>query len=88
MTTIILKSGHKANVTKLSYHPPGLESSFDYKEFWRIELNAKTFYAGRGAELAKREIVIWYPTGKMWSSFGLTLKSAFQGACDDAFLNI
>lgn len=93
MTTIHSSfSGHTLYVGKLHVSEVASELSHwsDYKEFWVVknwDKSGVTFmYLGRGHAQAPRQIVAWYPGGKMWSSFGMTLKAAIEGAQRDGWL--
>lgn len=60
----------------------------DYKEFWTclIPGSRRPYYLGRGHKDGPGQIVVWFPNGNMWSSYGSTLNEAIELATADAYL--
>lgn len=72
--------------------PKGLEYTESYKTFYKVQnwdaSGVVFMYLGKGHEQAPKQIVAWYRnTGSMWSSFGLTLQEAIEGAQRDGWLS-
>lgn len=94
MKKIRTASGHELTVTSVEgalerASVPALANKDNYPTLYRVWLAGRVvMYLGKGYGEAPREIVAWYPNGRMWSSFGDSLKSTVEGAMKDAWLYI
>lgn len=86
-------SGHTLYVESITFDdlPEKIKpSAKEYSKFWIVRNWDKDghifMYLGKGYKYAPKEIVAWYPGGGHWSSFGLTLQSAIDGAQKDGWM--
>lgn len=56
----------------------------EYTTFYKVTRGPRTWYLAKGHRHAPKQVVVWYPNGKFWSSYGSTLTEAFNKACEDA----
>lgn len=83
-----LKTGHPMEVIKTGRQLPDLDGKEDFTDFWEVKLIRKTWYVAKGHKDAPRQVCVWYPNGKMWSSYGKSIEDAMNLAIVDAFLYI
>ena len=55
-----------------------------YHSFYTITFGRSLWVCASGHLDAPRQFVIWYPNGEMWSSYGKSIKDAFEKAFDRA----
>lgn len=85
-------SGHTLYVEEIDADSvPALESKETYTKFYVVrnfDVEGVTFmYLAKGDPKAPREIVAWYAkNGAFWSGYGLTFKTAIEGAQKDGWM--
>ena len=53
----------------------------DYTKFWKVEVfGIGTYLVAAGHPDAKRQYVVWYPSGVFWYSFGKNISDAVERA--------
>jgi hypothetical protein len=55
-----------------------------YAKVYTITFGQSLWVCASGHAKAPRQFVIWYPNGEMWSSYGKSIKDAFEKAFDRA----
>lgn len=91
--TIRAKSGHTMCVVSADREllPANLAHSDRYTKFYVVrnwDAGGHIFlYLAKGNPDAPNQVVAWYPATKaFWSSFGLNLESAINGAITDGWM--
>jgi hypothetical protein len=90
--TIHTASGHTMFVESVSREelPANAAHAENYTTFYRVRNwdkdGAVFFYVAKGCAAAPGQYVVWFRSGKFWSSFGTTLKSAIEGAQADGWM--
>lgn len=87
-TQINLDNGHTLYAYNCSRSalPENCEYCDDYGQFYHVPTPwGQNWWMAKGHKNAPKQIVVWYPNGKMWLSYGITLKSALEGAIADAW---
>ncbi len=90
--TMHIQSGHEVLVESISQADlPELPDMELYTKFYVVKnwdaQGVVFFWIGRGHPSAPKQVVVWYHSShKMWSSYGLTIKAAIEGAQKDGWL--
>lgn len=94
--TIHAQSGHTLFVESVSFEslPENIknnEYSKGYTQFYVVKNRDSTgivfMYLAKGLPTSPKEIVVFYPNGGFWSSFGNTFKEAIDGAQRDGWMH-
>ena len=98
--TFATATHHLAAVTKLELSDDIVQEAIvlgrtaikDYSEFWSVVVASRRFLIGRGYKGAvtkqqeRKQYVVWFPNGYFWSSYGMTIAEALDGAMRDAWM--
>ena len=90
--TIIASTGHTMSINKVDF--PSFINEEDYalcRAVQNWDKDGHTFFYiasgyNKAGKKGEKEIHVFYPNGKMWSSFGSTQKKAIDGAIKDGWL--
>lgn len=94
-TTVIAKSGHTLFVKQIHFSdiPEVIREKGDassYRTFYVVKnwdnKGVVFMYLAKGSPTAPKEIVAFYPKGGFWSSYGLTIEDAINGAQRDGWM--
>lgn len=93
--TFIAQSGHTLFVKEISFDDlPDFIKNGNGKTYNKFHIvknwdddGVVFMYLGKGNSYAPREIVVWYRNGGFWSSYGLTIEEAINGAQRDGWMH-
>lgn len=93
--TIHAQSGHTLFVKSIEWDdlPDKVKEnkySKDYPSFYVVknwdDSGVVFMYLAKGLKSAPKEIVVFYPNGGFWSSFGTSIETAINGAQQDGWM--
>jgi len=89
MPKTISMRGLPASVERVAHAPQDCQYADEYDTWWKVtDYRGREWHMGRGHPQGKSQIVVWYPNGRMWTSYANNMFNALEGAINDAWFYI